>query len=356
MKKTMIVSAVAAVTFSGSAAAMTVEELAASMDSMPTLYGNIQLVNRYVDSDVNSVTNDGLKDNGSTIGLKHESEVAPGITAFGKIELEGIRTDDKESGSSGLDDLDEAYLGIRGEAFGRIWVGSDDSQYETLVGDYGNWIYEVGLNNLYASYTTAENDLVQYVSPSFGGLTVHGVVQINGMTDDGNGDPEQDASHPYQLGMKYSMDPVTVAVAMDSNDGTGRAGHYLTDQSNENSYGLSVAFDVNENLTLDAYYDRRKGQDAYVNDGSSIELGAENGQDLFGVMGHYTMGANSFRASYESAEADTSEDESDVITVQAKRNVNDNMYVYAEALQRNNEDVGLDEEINELNVGAVYTF
>lgn len=356
MKKIMIVSAVAAATFSSSAAAMNAEQLTAKMESMPTFYGNIQLVNRYVDSDVNSVTNDGLKDNGSTIGVKHDSVVAPGITAFGKIELEGIRADDKESGSSGLDDLDEAYLGIKGEKFGRIWVGSDDSQYEALIGDYGNWIYEVGLNNLYASYTTAENDLVQYVSPNFGGLTVHGVVQVNGMTDSGNSDADQDDSHPYQLGVKYAMDPLTVAVAMDSNDGTGRAGHYLTDQSNENSYGLSVAFDVNDNLTLDAYYDRRKGLDSYSNNGSSIELGAENGQDLFGVMGHYTMGANSFRASYESAEADTSDDESDVITLQAKRNVNDNMYVYAEALQRNNEDVSLDEEVNELNVGAVYYF
>ncbi|PVY70332.1 putative porin [Tamilnaduibacter salinus] len=358
MKKTLIASAVAAATFSGSAAAMTAEQLTAKMESMPTFYGNIQLVNRYVDSDASGVTNDALQDNGSTIGVKHESEVAPGVTAFGKIELEGITADDKSTTQpdnngddiavSGLTDLDEAYLGVKGERFGKVWVGSDDSQYESLVGDYGNWVYEVGLNNLYASYTSAEGNLVQYVSPSFGGLTLHGAVQVNGQTDssgDGN-------SHPYQLGAKYSVDALTVAFAVDSNDsGVG--------DSNENSYGVSVAFDVNDNLTLDAYYDMRKGQDSYDNTGDAaeeIELGAENGQDLFGVMGTYTMGANSFRASYAYAEADTSEDESDVITLQAKHNVNGNMYVYAEALQRNNEDVELSEEVNELNVGAVYYF
>lgn len=346
-----LLTAVAATTFSASALAMTAEELTAQMESMPTFYGNIQLVNRYVDSDVNGVTNDALQDNGSTIGVKHDSEIVPGVTAFGKLELQGIEATEK-GGGNGLTDLDEAYIGVKGDQFGKVWVGSDDSQYESLIGDYGNWIYEVGLNNLYASYTTAENDLVQYVSPSFGGLTFHGAVQINGDTSVSNSGSGN--SHPYQLAAKYSMNALTVAVAMDSNDGTGTG--FFSDQSNENSYGVSVSFDVNDNLNLDAYYDMRKGQDSYANNGSAIELGRENGQDLLGVMGTYSLGANLFRVSYAFAEADTSEDESDVITLQAKHNVNGNMYVYAEALQRNNEDVSLDEEVNELNVGAVYYF
>ncbi|PAV25888.1 porin [Tamilnaduibacter salinus] len=344
MKKTLIASAVAAATFSGSAAAMTSEQLTNVIESMPTLYGNIQLVNRYVDSDV---TGGGgqLDDNGSTIGVKHESEVAPGITAFGKLELEGIQADDKGDGQAGLTDLDEAYLGVKGEKFGQVWVGSDDSQYESLIGDYSNWVYEVGLNNLTSSFTTGEGDLVQYVSPNFGGLTLHGAVQVNGEADTG-----ADNSYPYQLGAKYTMDALTVAVAMDSNDSAA-------DASNENSYGLSVEYAL-DNLVLDAFYDFRSATDNNLIGGANNFDFAESGQNLVGVMGTYTLGANSFRLSYEFAEADATGDERerDVITLQAKHNVNGNMYVYAEALQRNNEDVNFSEEVNELNVGAVYYF
>lgn len=345
MKKTLIASAVAAATFSGSAAAMTAEQLTTQMESMPTFYGNVQLVNRYVDSDVNGVTTDALQDNGSTIGVKHESEIVPGVTAFGKLELQGIEATEK-GGGNGLTDLDEAYLGVKGDQFGKVWVGSDDSQYESLIGDYSNWIYEVGLNNLTSSYTTGEGDLVQYISPNFGGLTLHGAVQVNGRTTTSDGD----SSYPYQLGAKYSVDALTVAVAMDSNDS-------VADASNENSYGVSVAYAL-DNLVLDAFYDYRSATDSNLIGAANNFDFAESGQSLVGLMGTYTLGANSFRLSYEFAEADATGDERerDVITLQAKHNVNGNMYVYAEALQRNNEDVNFSEEVNELNVGAVYYF
>src|SRR5690606_41550850 len=43
----------------------------------------------------------------STLGVTHSHEVAPGITGFFKLELEGIDADDKAE-SSGIDGLDEA--------------------------------------------------------------------------------------------------------------------------------------------------------------------------------------------------------------------------------------------------------
>ena len=87
MKKTLIASAVAA-TLSTSAFAMdSASDLAAKLDSMPTVYGNIQLAYYYADSDPGTYGN-ALVDNGSTIGLKHEHEIAPGLTGFLKIELD----------------------------------------------------------------------------------------------------------------------------------------------------------------------------------------------------------------------------------------------------------------------------
>ena len=127
MKKTLLASAIAVATFSGAAAAqttMSASELAAKMDSMPQVYGNIQyaIAHDNVDGGPSKVEH---FDNGTTLGVTHDHEIAPGVTGFFKLELEGINADDKSS-SSGIDALDEAYIGVKGDSFGQIWVGSDD--------------------------------------------------------------------------------------------------------------------------------------------------------------------------------------------------------------------------------------
>ena len=346
MKKTLLASAIAAATFSGSVMAMqTASELAERMDSMPQVYGNVQMVYTYEDSDVAGDSN-GLSDNGSTIGVKHEHEIAPGVTGFAKIELQGIESTEKGSGS-GLTDLDEAYIGIKGDSFGQVWIGSDDSRYEALLGDYGNWIYEVGLLNLYNSATTGEDDQIQYVSPSFGGLTLHAGIQINGESEgtttidsplnvtDGALDTTttpDEKSYPYQLGASYSMDTLTVSVVMDSNDGAA---------SSENSYGLAVEYGMGA-LVLDAYFDMRGGDTS------------QDGNEQMGYMATYNMGANTFRLSYEMQDADIGDASADVIMFQALHNVSDNMYVYVEGGQKNIDPTN--EEINQINVGSVYYF
>ena len=343
MKKTLLASAIAAATFSGSVTAMqTASELAERMDSMPQVYGNVQIAYTYENSDENGDGNE-LFDNGSTIGLKHEHEIAPGVTGFAKLELQGIESTEKGSGN-GLTDLDEAYIGVRGDSFGQVWVGSDDSRYEALLGDYGNTIYEIATLNPYNSATTGEDDQIQYVSPSFGGLTLHAGIQING-------ESEGTKSYPYQLGGSYSMDTLTVSVVMDSNDGAA---------SNENSYGVSFEYAIDA-LVLDAYYDYRAGIDGFTDNAGgksdqTFSLQGEEGRSQIGLMATYNLGANTFRAAYEMAEADTDDLEVDVLTLQALHNVSDNLYVYTEVARRNNDNGAADEEINQINVGGVYYF
>ena len=343
MKKTLLASAIAAATFSGSVTAMqTASELAERMDSMPQVYGNVQIAYTYENSDENGDGNE-LFDNGSTIGLKHEHEIAPGVTGFAKLELQGIESTEK-GGGNGLTDLDEAYIGIKGDSFGQVWVGSDDSRYEALLGDYGNTIYEIATLNPYNSATTGEDDQIQYVSPSFGGLTLHAGIQING-------ESEGTKSYPYQLGGSYSMDTLTVSVVMDSNDGAA---------SNENSYGVSFEYAIDA-LVLDAYYDYRAGIDGFTDDADdtsdqTFSLQGEEGRSQIGLMATYNLGANTFRAAYEMAEADTDDLEVDVLTLQALHNVSDNLYVYTEVARRNNDNGAADEEINQINVGGVYYF
>src|SRR5690606_22855319 len=89
MKKTLIASAIAAATISGTALAQE--------SNLPTVYGNIQYVAYH--ADVAGGAN-GLEhaDNGSTLGVLHDHEIAPGITGFFKLELDGFNADDKSYG------------------------------------------------------------------------------------------------------------------------------------------------------------------------------------------------------------------------------------------------------------------
>ncbi|WP_417539335.1 porin [Marinobacter sp.] len=332
MKKTLIASAIAAATISGTALAQE--------SNLPTVYGNIQYALTYnnVDGGNSSIAHN---DNGSTIGFTHEHAINPGLTGFMKIELDGIDADDKSKGRGRIK-LDEAYIGIKGDNFGQLWVGSDDSLYEMAVDRIVNY-YEVASLNIGGSYTTGEGDLIQYMTPSFGGLKLGAAVQINGDGDSQSGGKK---SYPYQLAAIYSVDALTLAFAMDSNDGaTGySSGAAETIKSNENTYGLRAAYSMDA-LGVSLEYQTRK--DAY---------------DVVGVQGTYTLGKNVFALSYEMAEADGKNGDAkiDTIALQALHNVSDNLYVYVEGYLGGGDDgvygVADKSEASSVSVGGTYYF
>ncbi|KRW81775.1 porin [Marinobacter sp. P4B1] len=345
MKKTILASAIAAATFSGAALAQE--------SNLPTIYGNIQYALAYENFDEGPYSVDHF-DNGSTLGVAHSHEIAPGITGFFKMELEGIDADDKAE-SNGIDGLDEAYIGVKGDNFGQIWVGSDDSTYESAIDKIANF-YEVGAYNLGGGYETGEGDLIQYMSPSFGGFKLAAAVQVNGTEKTGG------KSYPYQLAAIYSVDALELAFAMDSNDGSldySSANDLNT--NNENTYGLRATYNL-DNLSLTAQFQTRKDV-----------------EDKFGLMGVYTLGKNQFALSYERSEADGDlnaqkpgdQDVKDIVTIQALHNLSDNMYVYVEGYlaggdQVHQWDSNGDDEITAADfatdektlaaVGAVYYF
>src|SRR5690554_1568049 len=338
MKKTILASAIAAATFSGAALAQEA--------NLPTVYGNIQYALAYsdVENEAGAKAN-GIDhfDNGTTLGIAHDHEIAPGITGFLKLELEGIGADDK-AGSSGIDSLDEAYIGVKGDSFGQVWVGSDDSMYESAIDEIFNF-YEVG-SDIGGNYETGEGDLIQYLSPSFGGLKLGAAVQVNGDAKEGG------KSYPYQLAAIYSVDALELAFAMDSNDGKlnyskdGDSASEISD-NNENTYGLRASYNL-EDLRLTASYETRKDV-----------------ADVFGVMGVYTLGANQFALSYQMEDNDETGDKNDTIALQALHNLSSNMYVYVEGYISSADadrsyDVGglkaTGDERSTLALGAVYYF
>jgi predicted porin len=351
MKKTILASAIAAASFSGAAFAQE--------SNLPTVYGNIQYVITH--SDIDGGPSDvEHADNGSTLGVKHDHEIAPGLSGFFKAELE-FDADDK-SNNNGLDQFDEAYIGVRSDRFGTIWVGSDDSTYERVIDEIYNY-YELGSPNIAGSYDTGEGDLIQYSTPGFGGFQLHAAVQFNGDGDEWENDTgdtvQSEKSYPYQLAATYSVDALELAVAMDSNDGDTQ---YSKDDdkpsfNNENTYGLRASYTLGD-LRLTGQYQTRKDV-----------------VDQFGLFAGYTLGKNQFAISYELAQYDkefTRQGEGDLdrdtVTLQALHNLSDNMYIYAEGYFGGGDDVydteTVDADDNEVfsdektvaAVGAVYNF
>ncbi|MGO1502371.1 MAG: porin [Marinobacter sp.] len=343
MKKTLIATAIAAVAFSGTAMAQSAassadsraDELASRMDSMPQVYGNIQL----------AITHDNFDggpsevqhtDNGSTIGVKHDHVLAPGITGFFKAELEFDA--DNKADSGGLDQFDEAYIGVRGDSFGQVWVGSDDSTYESAIDEIANF-FEVASLSIGGPYDTGEGDLVQYMTPSFGGLTLGAAVQFNG-----DGDAAKNKkSYPYQLSAVYEIDALELAFAVDSNDGGENYSGTGPSVNNENTYGLRASGNF-ANLRVTGQFQTRKDV-----------------ADIYGLMGVYTLGKNQFALAYEYQEDDnSSSDKNDTITLQALHSLSDNMYVYVEGYIGGGDDVyeyedsaGNDAVTDERTVAAV---
>jgi predicted porin len=321
MKKTLIASAIAATTLSTGAFAMDqASDLAAKLNSMPTVYGNVQLVN--VTEDDGDDSNSNFKDNGSTIGFKHKHAVSDSLTGFVKVEFE-FAADDKDS-SQGINKLDEAYIGLKGD-FGSAQIGSDDTVYEWV--DMIDTDEAVGISGELAK--DKEGDNFQYVSPAIvDGLKLGLTLPLDSNSNFGGA-----------LAAKYAVDnlEVVLAYALGREEGGKEVGDAM---------GLAASFAIDE-LTLIAQYET-------LSEGAS---GAEDGKDTLGLLGVYKMGQNSFALGYQMTSFDPSgkEDQSD-IWLQAIHNLSDNTYVYLEYLMQSDLKGTADANKDTLAIGATYAF
>jgi predicted porin len=341
MKKTLIASAVAAATLSSTAFAMDpASDLAERLDSMPTLYGNIQLAwaGETVDNGTTENSTNEFADNGSTFGIKHEHAISDDVTGFFKAEFHfdadeggysdhGNGTDADSHGGLG-EKLDEAYIGVKGD-FGSIQAGTDDTVYEWV--DIMDMYEYTGLEGDLA--TQKEGDNIQYYSPEMSGVTVGVTVPVDSDTQFGGA-----------LAAKYAMDNIEVVLAY----GLGRE---ETGVESGDAFGLGVTVGLDD-LTLMAAYES-KGESSVGN------VDQNDGTDYMAIMAQYAMGANNFALGYSMTEMDgTTDPESDSIYVQALHNVSDNMYVYLEYLMTSDSDntPASDVDTDTLVLGATYAF
>lgn len=343
MKKTLIASAIAAAALSTSAFAMDpASELAAKMDSMPTVYGNVQLVVEYNDVKSKSAqgaaeqgnSNYSFADNGSTLGVKHSHEIAPGLTGFVKAEFEfsaAEKKDANQGGNGGIGETDEVYLGLKGD-FGKVWAGTNDTIYETWVEDttdHFEFFSIVGTDGE-ANFGNTEDRTIEYVSPSLAGFKFGAAVQVNGQA-------EQTAAGKVRdnliVGAQYSLDALTFALVYGNNE---------ADATAKGALGFSAAYEM---------------------DALKVAFAYETQEDFFSVatlLGVYSMGANQFALGVAVGEEDGTGKNGEVtsLTAQALHNMSDNFYVYVEGQLADSENLGGNYEASgsQAVLGATYIF
>lgn len=300
-------------------------DLAEMLESMPTIYGNIQLVHVSDTTKVSGVedSENELGDNLSTLGFKHSHQISDDLTGFFKAEFEYNGDNSKEGG--GLDTLDEAYMGVKG-GFGSIQIGSDDTVYE--------WTDMVDIDETYGLIDSEiaadqEGDNIQYVSPEIGeGLTIGVTYPL-----------DSDTTFGGAIAGMYEVDNLSVAAAysMGRKEGASEDGDTIA---------LAGTFQMDD-LSLIAQYETK----------DESTSGSDDGKDFTALMGIYSMGANQFVLSYgmTSYDASGSEDTS-TIYAQALHNLSDHMYTFVE--YTDSQDVGgvKNYERQILAVGAAYNF
>lgn len=285
MKKSIIALAV-------SSAALASVSAYAAEETTVDLYGNIQYA--YGEGSGGS----SFADNGSTFGIKGETKVSEGLTAFFKYELEA----DADEKNSDVDlGLDQAFVGVKG-GFGTVQAGSFDSIYNNAIQDSVDQFEYLGFEG---ASTTDEGDTVAYFSPNFGGFEVQLSAQAKG---DGDVDGDVNYGTAVTSVIKYSVDALTVAVGYDSNDNT----------ADENATtGLNIGFDVLPNLNVGLKYENE-----------------DKTQDILGVSARYGYGMGDIYASYQTVDLDAASSEDyDEYGVGISYDVAANIYVYGEVGQ-----------------------
>lgn len=280
MKKSIIAIAV-------SSAALASVSVHAAEGSTVDVYGNIQYA--YTDKDAGS----DFVDNGSTIGLMGETTINDDLAAFFKYELE-FNADQKE-GHDGRADLDQAFVGLKGN-FGKVQVGSFDSIYNNAIQDSVDQFENLGFKN---NATTTEGDTIAYFSPSFGGLELQASAQAHKTES-----AARNSGTAVTLVGKYSVDALTVALGYDSleNDQT----------DDENTIGLNVGYQVMPALNLSAKFETTKDT-----------------QDAFGLAARYAYGAGDIYASAQVISPDAGDDYNE-FGAGVTYSLASNVYVYGE--------------------------
>lgn len=186
-------------------------------------------------ADFHSGGDNGSSEGNSTtrIGLKGSSDLGSGIKANFRFESNGITSDGNiNSPTLGR----QAWLGFSG-GFGEVRLGRQDSvSFQTMI-DYdfngaSNGVSALGYASVGPWLPGRQSRSLQYITPTFGGLTAHFGFQPEGNTAASPAFGE--AQNVFSAGVKYAAGPLSVAASAQTKQ---------FDQS-KNFYSVAGSFDL----------------------------------------------------------------------------------------------------------------
>lgn len=375
MKKTLLATAIAGAL--GASAAAQAATVYNQDGTQLDLYGNLQ----FAYADVNNAegeSEDGLVDNGSTLGVAGQHVINPGLTGYFKYEFEGPA--DEIKGDGGLNVGDQAYFGLKGN-FGDARLGSWDPLIDDWIQDpiSNNEYFDVsdsngviegddGVNTQGDADTDREGDKIQYLSPSFGGLQFAVGSQYKGDAEAENVSSSGNAS--FFGGAKYTVGAFSVAAVydnLDNYDGEITDREFLDANGDPaGEYDAGDQFGVTAEYTMDALrvalkYERYESGDSdFQPDENRYAVGARYGYglgDIYGAYQYVDIGGSDFADTFDDATSgdfpsDTSDESYNEIVIGATYNISSAMYTFIEGAWYDRES----DEGDGVAVGAVYAF
>lgn len=334
IQKTLIALAVSAAVTAPAAQAA---EFQVDENTTINVGGTVEPVYQSV-NDSNGDSESEFADNDSTFQIDGEHMWNENTTGFFHIEYEW---DTDEEGGNGVDSLDSAWIGMKGD-LGMIRAGTSDTLYEDniaeLVDDFEN-------GPLTEEADGGEGDQIRYVSPSFGGFSIGAEARIRGDGEDvieqTNGDDFGDGATGLSFVARYDASNWGVVAGVDDRGATAvdtdNSGQ--TDQYNdESTSGVGGYFEIS-NFRLAARYTSESNE------------GNDNDVEYTGTMGSYDYGNGIVHIGVQ----DVSPDQGDSFTEFAgivRHDLYDNLELFAAVAQydRPNDAGDLTE------VGAIYSF
>lgn len=308
MKRSLVAIAV-------SGAALASFSASAADEAKADIYGSLNLAYSNTNPDVGSSTSQ-LEDNGSAIGFKGESAEANGLTAFFDIKL---KTDMDEKESDATVELDQAFLGVKGD-FGTVKAGTFDSIYGDAIQDGIDQFEFVGVGG---SATTEEGDTIAYFSPEMNGLQLQLAAQVKGDGDDEVVNNTAKDGQALTAVLSYKVSSLTVAAGYDSK---------ATSLDDDATFGLSANYLVNPALSVMVKLEQDEDTDTRT-----------------GVGASYQVGTSRVYASAQQVDPDGGSNYTEY-GVGISYGLNDNLLVFAEASQQ---DAAEDQYTA---LGATYSF
>jgi predicted porin len=308
-----------------------------------TVYGSLRPSLTYTDD--GDDTNYDVTDFLTRVGVKGHVAITEGLTAIYQGEWDA---DIEKNGDFG--DARQAYVGLQ-TGLGQIAIGKQWDPHFNIVAEVTDIFNHRSSPFAYDEISPFRtNNLVTYMA-HMGGLNIQAGARFDGASDDGDrseGTPtEPDDADAGSIGIGYSMGPLYAGVSY-------LEVHYAEDRE-QTFTGLAASMDVSENLYLAVTYQDIEDDNRAVTGGvvdldqSSVDIAA-----AMALGGGYKLKASYFDWDGDEDEhADIGGRSFDGYNLTLERQLNDQVRVHAEWLQR---DIDNQDEHDHFSIGFRYDF